>query len=212
MEEDYKLFQLIRRDPINNCVDLSKNMIGKRSGFIYFTENLRIDFENKMANQARLQEENERLQKENEELLEVKVSASAHNRILELEKENEELKEYKRKNEQNSLEFDVDGDDGDWAELKRILNESRKTNEYITYKGEKWIKEKYCIPIQKLKDIIEKISLYKKLAKESIGQRIVIADSDSLEYGRMEAHNADMSLLQELLESEETNDKNNKKG
>lgn len=31
--------------------------------------------------------------KENEELLEVKVSASAHNRILELEKENEELKE-----------------------------------------------------------------------------------------------------------------------
>lgn len=34
----------------------------------------------------------ERVLKENEELLEVKVSASAHNRILELEKENEELK------------------------------------------------------------------------------------------------------------------------
>lgn len=34
----------------------------------------------------------EKLQKENEELLEVKVSASAHNRILELEKEDEELK------------------------------------------------------------------------------------------------------------------------
>ena len=33
----------------------------------------------------------EKLQKENEELLELKVSASAHNRILELEKENEEL-------------------------------------------------------------------------------------------------------------------------
>lgn len=33
-----------------------------------------------------------RVLKENEELLEVKVSASAHNRILELEKENEELK------------------------------------------------------------------------------------------------------------------------
>jgi uncharacterized membrane-anchored protein len=32
-----------------------------------------------------------RVLKENEELLEVKVSASAHNRILELEKENEEL-------------------------------------------------------------------------------------------------------------------------
>ena len=34
-----------------------------------------------------------RVLKENEELLEVKVSASAHNRILELEKENEELEE-----------------------------------------------------------------------------------------------------------------------
>ena len=33
-----------------------------------------------------------RVLKENEELLELKVSASAHNRILELEKENEELK------------------------------------------------------------------------------------------------------------------------
>lgn len=33
-----------------------------------------------------------RVLKENEELLEVKVSASCHNRILELEKENEELK------------------------------------------------------------------------------------------------------------------------
>ena len=36
-----------------------------------------------------------RVLKENEELLEVKVSASACNRILELEKENEELKKYK---------------------------------------------------------------------------------------------------------------------
>ena len=37
-----------------------------------------------------------RVLKENEELLEVKVSASAHNRILELEKENEELKNFKK--------------------------------------------------------------------------------------------------------------------
>ena len=35
-----------------------------------------------------------RVLKENEELLEVKVSTSAHNRILELEKENEELKKF----------------------------------------------------------------------------------------------------------------------
>lgn len=71
-------------------------------------------------------------------------------------KENEELKNNTRKNEQNSLEFDVDGD---WAELKKILNKSRKTNEYIMYNGEKWIKEKYCIPIQKLKEIIEELDI-----------------------------------------------------
>ena len=35
-----------------------------------------------------------RVLKENEELLEVKVSTSAHNRILELEKEDEELKKF----------------------------------------------------------------------------------------------------------------------
>lgn len=71
-------------------------------------------------------------------------------------KENEELKNNTRKNEQNSLEFDVDGD---WAELKKILNKSRKTNEYIMYNDEKWIKEKYCIPIQKVKDIIKKLNI-----------------------------------------------------
>ena len=37
-----------------------------------------------------------RVLKENEELLELKVCASAHNRILKLEKENEELKNFKK--------------------------------------------------------------------------------------------------------------------
>lgn len=175
MEEDYKLFQLIRRNPINNCVDLSKNMIGKRSGFIYFTENFRIDFENKMANQARLQEENERLQKENEELMELKISASAEYQIHNLQEEN---KRYKSE------------------------NETLKCSIAVANKLEELIKEDF-IPKGKIVDIIEKISLYKKLAKESIGQRIVIADNDSLEYGRMQAHNVDVSMLQELLESEE---------
>lgn len=78
---------------------------------------------------------------------------SDYKRVL---KENEELKNNTRKNEQNSLEFDVDGD---WAELKKILNKSRKTNEYIMYKGEKWIKEKYCIPIQKVKYIIKELNI-----------------------------------------------------
>ena len=43
--------------------------------------------------------------KENEELLELKVSASAHNRILELEKENKELKT--RLDEINKTNFPI---------------------------------------------------------------------------------------------------------
>ena len=38
--------------------------------------------------------------------------------------------------------------------LQKILDESEKSNEYILYKNEKWIKEKYCIPVQKVKDKI----------------------------------------------------------
>lgn len=81
-------------------------------------------------------------------------------------------------------------------------NETLKCSIAVANKLEERIKEKF-IPKGKIVDIIEKISLYKKLAKESIGQRIVIADSDSLEYGKMQAHSVDMSILQELLESEE---------
>lgn len=67
-------------------------------------------------------------------------------------KENEELKNNTRKNE-NELEFDIDCD---WIALQKMLDESEKNNEYISYKNEKWIKEKYCIPVQKVKDKIRK--------------------------------------------------------
>ena len=52
----------------------------------------------------------EKLQKENEELLEVKVSASAHNRILELEKENEELKARLDELSKNNFPIYIKGD------------------------------------------------------------------------------------------------------
>lgn len=69
-----------------------------------------------------------RVLKENEELLEVKVSASAHNRILELEKENEELRE-KWDKDTHILQNELD------------LTNADKINNYI--------------PIQKVKDILE---------------------------------------------------------
>lgn len=71
-----------------------------------------------------------------------------------LQKENEELKNNIRKNE-NELEFDVNCD---WIALQKMLDESEKSNEYISYKNEKWIKEKYCILIQKIKAKIEELN------------------------------------------------------
>ena len=59
IEEDYNLFQLVKRNPINSCIDLSKNMIGKKRGVFYFTERFRIDFENKMSDFERLKAERE---------------------------------------------------------------------------------------------------------------------------------------------------------
>lgn len=68
--------------------------------------------------------------------------------------ENIKLKNNIRKNE-NELEFDANCD---WITLQKILDESEKSAEYILYKNEKWIKEKYCIPVQKVKDKIEELS------------------------------------------------------
>lgn len=68
IEDDYKLFHLVRRNPIKSCVDLSKNMIGKRNGVFYFTEFFRIDFENKMSDLERLKAEREADKKRIKEL------------------------------------------------------------------------------------------------------------------------------------------------
>lgn len=56
MEEDFRLFQLVKRNPINNCVDLSKNMRGKKNGIFYFTESFRIDFEKRMYEISRVKD------------------------------------------------------------------------------------------------------------------------------------------------------------
>lgn len=34
--------------PVRSCVDLSKSLLGRKDGFIYFTQSFRLDFENKM--------------------------------------------------------------------------------------------------------------------------------------------------------------------
>lgn len=126
------------------------------------------------------------------------------NENKELKKENEELKNNTRKNE-NELEFDIDCD---WIALQKILDESEKSNEYISYKNEKWIKEKYCIPIQKVKDIIDRIDYDIKKTKEIISKNTNIYASyrkNDYQIVRLRAMNTKSldikNRLQKLLES-----------
>lgn len=75
----------------------------KRENFSHDTDwNWNKDLANKIEH---ILSDYKRVLKENEELLEVKVSASAHNRILELEKDNKELE--KRLDEINKTNFPI---------------------------------------------------------------------------------------------------------
>ena len=102
IEEDYNLFQLVKRNPINSCIDLSKNMIGKKRGVFYFTERFRIDFENKMSDFERLKAEQEQdkkrikeLEEENKLLLNGKVGVDlSYDDYIPVQKVNDKIERY----------------------------------------------------------------------------------------------------------------------
>lgn len=55
MNENLELLKA-KRNPIKSCADLSQSMRGRRYGILYFTEEFRIDFENKMCELNRIKE------------------------------------------------------------------------------------------------------------------------------------------------------------
>lgn len=116
-----------------------------------------------------------RVLKENEELLEVKVSASACNRILELEKENEELKKYK--------EY--------YSSARQLVD-----NNYIHKQKIKAIIDRIDYDIKKTKEIISKnTNIYASYRKNDYQiVRLRAMNTKSLDIKKR---------LQELLESEE---------
>lgn len=105
-----------------------------------------------------------RVLKENEELLELRVSASAHNRIIELEKENEE---WNRKfcNLQNlyfKLQDESESKRKEYQETYKDVREELKElkNDYENLSNSVVVKNHYIknsIPIQKVKDLIEEL-------------------------------------------------------
>ena len=129
---------------------LKENEIYKKNSEIMSKENLSTAEQLKVEikENFRLKNQLENNRKEYQE-----TYKDIREELRELKKENEELKNNTRKNE-NELEFDIDCD---WIALQKMLDESEKSNEYISYKNEKWIKEKYCIPTQKVKDKIKEL-------------------------------------------------------
>lgn len=118
-------------------------------------------------------------------------------KIEELEKENEQ--EHKVENRIIKI-----------LEEKYILKIKKLEEENIELRGlankKQWISPCYVsqnyIPKSVIRDKIEELEKYEKLAKEQIENRIVIADSDSLNYGRAEAHSKDIQILKEILGDE----------
>lgn len=51
-----------------------------------------------------------------------------------------------------------------------------------------------------IKEAIKEISRYKECARQQIQEKIVVADSDSLNFGREQAHGKDIEELKMLLE------------
>lgn len=145
-----------------------------------------------------LQEENEECKLDVQDYLKqaqenAEMYRKAQKKIQDLKAENEELKNNTRKNE-NELEFDIDCD---WIALQKILDESEKSNEYISYKNEKWIKEKYCIPIKKVKDKIEELN--RKIDKSIDNSKGGLDEEFIEKAGELLTQKR---ILQELLEKE----------
>lgn len=116
--------------------------------------------------------------------------------VEKLQKENEELKNNGPIDE-NEFELVVDCD---YDRLKRLIDTTDKSEEFILYNNEKWIKEKYSVSIEKIKEKIEELNIEISTCE--------YADDDSEEYKQeVEKNKAELlmakKVLQRLLESEE---------
>lgn len=97
----------------------------------------------------------EKLQKENEELLEVKVSASAHNRILELEKENEELKQEMEKRKWVHIKENGEVEPLFYISKDKIREKIKELEEEKKYYYSQYKIEELNDKIQVLQELIE---------------------------------------------------------
>ena len=104
--------------------------------------------------EQKLKQQIKELQKENEELLELKVSASAHNRILELEKENEELhKEIERMKSLDIYKLVEDWETSQLIPIQKVKDKIEEIVEKIKHEEN----EKVVIYLSKQKNILQEL-------------------------------------------------------
>ena len=60
-EEELRLIEKTKRNPIRDCVDMSKKLIGSKGGYVYLSERFRYDFDTRMAELSCKKEECEQL-------------------------------------------------------------------------------------------------------------------------------------------------------
>lgn len=176
---------------IEEDIEVLESIVKVNNDFLRGIENQTINqkeitaLQHILSDYKKLQEEFKQVDHECDRL--EKIDFEKDMKIKELQRENEELKNNTIRNE-NELEVGIDCD---WDALKKALDEAKKTNEYIIYDNEKWIKEKYCVPIQKVKDLIKE----KEWATESY-------DCAEADYKQSQAIGA-WCACQKLLKGEE---------
>lgn len=136
---------------------------------------------------------------------EIMALENAIKSLKEKQSDRERIKDLEEINEAHKKE------NGDLRErVKELEKENKRLNELdvsnnklIANMSERHFhdreKIRNSIPKSLIKEKIEEIKKYRDIAKELIEERVVIADSDSLNYGRAEAHDKDIQVLEELL-------------
>lgn len=83
-------------------------------------------------------------------------------------------------------------------ENKQLKEENEQLKAFVKSIFDENIEEKY-ISIDSIEEVIKKIDEAEKCARDCIKEKVIIADSDSLNFGRKQAHGYDEQLLQDLI-------------
>jgi len=119
-----------------------------------------------------------------------------------LEKENERLSNYRYENSYCIENTNLITKDKIASIQKNTYKIEIEDNVFVDIK-ELYVKaNKYDSLIKEIENKIKEIGEYSDTARELIEEKIIIADSDSLNFGRQQAHNKDREVLRELLDKE----------